>query len=65
MVQLACGVYEPFGCFRNWVLPGFSGGFYLVENEQVKSKSPETLGIFSVRPQGGASWGSKLAPLLV
>jgi len=36
------------------VLPGFPGFFSLGE-----------MGSFSVRPQGGASWGSKLAPLLV
>jgi len=50
------------------VLQGFSGAFYLAANEHVRDqsgKSPQELAVFSVRPQGGASWGSKLAPLLV
>jgi hypothetical protein len=28
-------------------------------------QNPWKRGVFSIRPQGGASWGSKLAPLLV
>ena len=52
-----------FGFFRN--VPVICNWLQMNVLRAEVQQNPWERGVFSIRPQGGASWGSKLAPLLV